>query len=572
MFLHENDVTKDDIAKNLYEIYYNYYKNYKLALKYKLIYLEVEAIRELKKLEDFNEKKILADKGFFDLQFDIGNVYLEKKDITNAILYFNLAFISKQYNLAAKAAYELGKIYQKKDIKKAIDYYLHASISKQKTISALASLELGQIYFDKGDLFQAIFYLENVIEKKNINALTIKAALKLSEIYIKKREEIKAIHYLKLSAEKGSAESAIKLSEILIKRSEENEAIHYLKIAVDKGSADIAAETALKLSEILIKKKEDNEAILYLKIATEKGTPDNTSIKALEKGTTDKISKVALKLGGIYKENKNFKDAVKYLKIAIELKKDNDEAALLLYKIYINDYRNYRLAWHYKLMIVPTYKKKIEKLEDFCELKNLANKGFFDLQYEVGNKYLNEGNEIEALKYFNKAMDTKQTDLLAKVALKLGEILINQKKEDEAIYYIKLATKEGIDDIQALAFFKLGEINEKKNIDEAIVNYKDVIYSLNYDEKYYDIIVKTALKLGKIYFDKNELMDAKYWLIEGINKGTDDTIVEHASILVEILNKEKKYNDALAYLNRNIDVSKIRILLNKLDNIYKPKL
>ncbi len=576
MFFFGND-RKNNIAKNLYEIYYNYYKNYKLALKFKIIFSEVEAINELKKIEDFNEKKIFADNGFFDLQFDIAKIYLEKKDVTNAVNYFNLALNSKQINLSSIAAYELGKIYEIEDIQKAIDNYIFALASPNIIISADTSFILGQINYERKDLYQAIFYFKETIQKsinyinskstsylkttipKNIFDILGKAAIKLSEILINEKKEKDAIIYLKLASEKGNTEASLKLSEILIKQKKECEAITYLNLVVEKASDKILiVESALKLIEIFIK-KDTNKVIYYLKLVVEKG-----SLKL--------STEAALKLGEIYYKNKNYEDAIKYFEIAI--KSDEPEmAAAFLGKIYLENYKNYRLGWKYKLIVLPGHAIKITKLEDFEQLKKLADAGYFDLQYEVGMKYLNDNNEIEAIKYFNKAIQTKQKELSAKVSLKLGEILLNNGKKEDAICHLNFAKKNGEIKDKVYAYYKLGEIYEgEENTDEAINNYVEVRYLLAFDTKYNEILALTNLKLGKIYFNKRDFFEAKYFLTDGINIGTDEIIEEYASILIEILKIEKNnYELASRYLTTNINESKINILLNKLDNIYKKK-
>jgi tetratricopeptide (TPR) repeat protein len=576
MFFYGNDTKKNNISKNLYEIYYNYYKNYKLALKFKIIFSESETINELKKIEDFNEKKILADEGFFDLQFDIGKNYFEKKDIVNAINYFNLARNSKQIILASNTAYELGKIYEKEDIDKAIDNYIFALHSPNIIISADASFILGQINYERKDLFNAIFYFKETIQKSinyinsnttshlkrtmDINIFNIlgKAAIKLSEILINQEKEKDAIIYLKLASEKGSTEASLKLSEILIKQKKECEAISYLNFIVEKSSDKILiVEAALKLSEIFIK-KDDKKAIYYFKLIVEKGSPKLST-------------EVAFKLGEIYYKNKNYEEAIKYFEIAV--KSDEPEmAANLLSKIYLEYYKNYRLGWNYKLIVLPGHAIKIKKLEEFEQLKKLADNGYFDLQYEVGIKYLNDSNEIEAIKYFNKAIQTKQKKLSAKVSLKLGEILQKNGKKEDAICHLNFVKENGENNDKAYAYFKLGEIYEKEeNIDEAYNNYIEINDLLASDINYNEILSLSNLKLGKIYFDKGIFVAAKHFLIDGINHNcTEEIILEYASILVEILKKGKKnYEDELKYLTTNINKSKINILLNKLDNIYK---
>jgi hypothetical protein len=63
--------TQKIAAESLFNIYYSIYKNYRLAMNYKSMYLYTDTIIELKALEDFKKLKDLADEGFVDIQFEL---------------------------------------------------------------------------------------------------------------------------------------------------------------------------------------------------------------------------------------------------------------------------------------------------------------------------------------------------------------------------------------------------------------------------------------------------------------------------------------------------------------------
>ena len=105
---------------------------------------------------------------------------------------------------------------------------------------------------------------------------------------------------------------------------------------------------------------------------------------------------------------------------------------------------------HYKPMVAPLNDKQLKKiedftkldftkLEDFTKLKEFADKGFVDLQYEVGEKYLNEENIPDAIRYFKLAADAGKSIISGNSALKLAEIYKKEGKNSDAIIYLQKA-------------------------------------------------------------------------------------------------------------------------------------
>jgi len=573
-FYTDNKETQKNIAKNLYEIYHNYYKNYKLALKFKKIISENEAINELQKIENFKELKTLADQGFYDLQYDIGKIYLEQKNIDSAIDYFNLAVNSKQFSLYSLVGYELAKIYEeKKDIDKAIDNYFLALLSINIIISMNASFKLGQIYYENNDLFSSIFYFKETIKKiidyinskstdylkltieKDLFNILGKSAIKLSELLINQKKD-EAIKYLKLAFDKGSTEVGIKLSEILINQKKEDEAIKYLKLIAMGYNKILKIDAALKLSDILINQEKEDEAIEYLKIVVEN-----------ESFNSNKLYVAALKLGEIYNKNKDYENAVKYFKIVIN-SKEPEMATAYLSKIYLKYYKNYRLGWKYRIIVLNLFEENIKKLENFKELKTLADQGYYDLQYEVGIKYLNENNVKDAIIYLKMAIETKEKELYAKVALKLGEIALSAGTKEDAIYYFNKAIEKGEIYEKTYAYFKLGEIYENENIDKAIDNYVIVLLLLNGEIN--EISILSNLKLGKLFYEKKNFTESKFYLIQGINDGNEQIISDYILILFNVLKEiYKNYGVIKNILSININnQSKLDMILNKIKKLY----
>ncbi len=151
------------------------------------------------------------------------------------------------------------------------------------------------------------------------------------------------------------------------------------------------------------------------------------SIKYLKLSLQYGQIKGAYQLGKIYFSKKDLKNAKKYLYIAFLIDTINKkDSAKLLYDIYFNYEKKYRIAnrFYSSYELKESIKDRI-KLKDFEELKKLADQEFIDLQYEVGEKYLNDGNYSDAIKYFKKvektAIETNETELLNKVRDKIKQ-------------------------------------------------------------------------------------------------------------------------------------------------------
>ena len=115
----------------LSEIYYDHYKYYRLATDNKMIYLDKDEeekckiLNELDELKDFTKLKELADKGFVDLQFEVGIKYIENGQITDGECYLELSAQAGYYKaikLDENTLTKLFEYYINKDIEKATKY------------------------------------------------------------------------------------------------------------------------------------------------------------------------------------------------------------------------------------------------------------------------------------------------------------------------------------------------------------------------------------------------------------------------------------------------------------------
>lgn len=139
---------------------------------------------------------------------------------------------------------------------------------------------------------------------------------------------------------------------------------------------------------------------------------------------------VALKLGYIYEKNGKYQNAVKYFEIAKE-KIKGLVVTRQLYYIYYNNLKIYRKAIE-NISNKSEYESKNEELKDFNKLKELADKGFVDLQLEVGKKYLKEDNIEEGIRYIESAIEQNYEEAIDFITLYYID-----KDKDKALFYQK---------------------------------------------------------------------------------------------------------------------------------------
>jgi len=192
------------------------------------------------------------------------------------------------------------------------------------------------------------------------------------------------------------------------------QAIDFYKIAFNKGSID----AAYKLGTINKDLKEYDVAIKYFLVVFY-----NNKQKYIN----------YINLGDIYYKIGDYKKASFYFKICVKYGSldEKKDAAMYLSHIYYHKYKYYREAMDYKMIYVDEENKckildELEQLKDFTKLKKLADEGFIDLQFEVGEKYINENNIFEGICYIELAAEQDY-----KIASKyLGDYYL-----DKAHYY-----------------------------------------------------------------------------------------------------------------------------------------
>ena len=92
-------------------------------------------------------------------------------------------------------------------------------------------------------------------------------------------------------------------------------------------------------------------------------------------------------------------------------------------------YKNYKQAIYYKSI----FNKKeadteLEELKEFEKLKKLSDEGFFDLQFDIGLKYLQKDDIDNAILYLNLAYNSKEIKVSTEVAYQLGKIYQKKKR------------------------------------------------------------------------------------------------------------------------------------------------
>ena len=371
------------------------YKNYK-----RIQYLTVVSKRAF--ADNFDKQISMFFNGNYEINdffllYKIGYIYYDKQDKNKTLKYLEK---SANYGFYY-AQYLLGLIYESDDNLKK--HYFKLAFDNG---SIQAALKLGNIYYEENNYEDAVKYFKTAL---NINSTKKKAAEWLFNIYYSIYKNYRlAMNYksmylyieatielnnikndtkLKDLADEGFVDLQFEVGEIYLTKDNKQKAISYLIKATEKETNDIetsniAALAAIKLVEIYEKIGVYENIVKYLEIAIEKGTND---IAAL----------AALKLGEIYEKEGNHKDAVKYLEIAIQEPSTKVTAASILFPIYYKIYKNYRLSMVYRSILLGPTDKQLKALEDFTKLKELADKGFVDLQFEVGIKYIEDGKIID---------------------------------------------------------------------------------------------------------------------------------------------------------------------------------
>lgn len=300
---------------------------YELANLYSNIGRENEAIK--------NYELSIKETKNIDAMYNLGLIYMNKNDTTNAIKYFQMAVNAGDIESNGM----LANLYLQINNVKMAEYYNNKAI--QNKVKGLSNYDLSIMYEKKRDYVNAIKYLEKDLAQNGISKTTKGTYFMLGTYYENVNNIEKAIeNYSKAISQEHDINAAENLIDIYQKQNNEikiNEVIakfpdiknieqiyYNLGIAFDKKNNKVQAE---KYYMMAIEKGNNlnamnNLAILYY----EKNNLDE-ALKWYRK-LVDEFKQIdkAFNIGLIYSQQKKYTEALKYFEIAYKQK--NDKRAL----------------------------------------------------------------------------------------------------------------------------------------------------------------------------------------------------------------------------------------------------
>lgn len=249
-----------------------------------------------------------------------------------------------------------------------------------------------------------------------------------------------------------------------------------------------------------------------------------------------------------------------------------------------------------KLFLVKTYRKQLLFEKELSLLNELQNTDDDEIKSEVyfefGYLYQQQKNKDEAFKYFEKAIELTENDLLIPyLSYSLGNLATQLNKKDEANnYFTKLKDLEDID-YHFLAEFELINLSSAENkIDKYKSMLEDPLYKSYRDKIEYEIAMsyyldkkyETALSYfnkidttyknsevsGKSYFTQAEYYEiVKGDLIKALDK-YKSAIANKLTPDLKII-ADEKYSSLNIYLKTKNEIAKIEILIDTLNSQYQ---
>lgn len=249
-----------------------------------------------------------------------------------------------------------------------------------------------------------------------------------------------------------------------------------------------------------------------------------------------------------------------------------------------------------KLFLVKTYRKQLLFEKELSLLNELQNTDDDEIKSEVyfefGYLFQQQKNKDEAFKYFEKAIELTENDLLIPyLSYSLGNLATQLNKKDEANnYFTKLKDLEDID-YHFLAEFELINLSSAENkIDKYKSMLEDPLYksyrdkieyetAMSYylDKKYetaisyfnkIDTTYKNSEVSGKSYFTQAEYYEiVKGDLIKALDK-YKSAIANKLTPDLKII-ADEKYSSLNIYLKTKNEIAKIEILIDTLNSQYQ---
>lgn len=307
-----------------------------------------------------------------------------------------------------------------------------------------------------------------------------------------------------------------------------------------------------KKAKNLIKQKKYDEANKILKDLLRK-EPNDSMIKFeyaknllnISKGNVDEVKQLLIQL--INTKSKSF--AIQELGKIYANENDFDKAKYYFEELlkHGNEYGNEKDILFSKLELGKLYAnvKDFEKAKYYFEqLLETSNKKYALL--ELGKSYVKNGDNKNAIFYFEQLLTEPTSRTYA--MLELGRLYASCNDNEKAKSLFEQLLQIGDEKDKAYAVLELGRLSASEGENEKAENYFKSI--LQTDNKSF-----AMLELGRLYASCNASEKAKQILEQLLKIGNEK---DRTCALIELLRlsiKNKKYSQALQYLDKLITVN-----------------
>ncbi len=304
------------------------------------------------------------------------------------------------------------------------------------------------------------------------------------------------------------------------------------------------------------------------------------AILNLENIDSTTLLDIRINLARIYSSTRNFQNAIHYYELAEAYYKSHKELINLNYLYYEMTDLYYKMYKHQRA--IETIKKVIYSIDTPQSLMVSACT-------LLGNIYSDQNNPAEAFSYYQKALDSLDSNVddstLAELYFKFA--LANDDKNDirnAFEYYNKCISITKNNKYLALAYSNLGSCYYDQGNDEDALNCLLKAYELEKSHNNYDGIYYTALHIAQIYNNRHSelaysyLKDAKqsaeflneaFYITEAhialgdyyynISDKSEEALIEYCSAKqvarnsqeeIDLKNIEKRINDMKLRMNK----------------------
>ncbi len=497
-------------------------------------------------LQDFKVAKGLFDDGMYELaEKELKNFIVNYKDSEYAkeaaLLYLKALYAQEKYETIIGESKKLILDYPENReeiliIKGKSEIKINRFSDAERTFNQLQDRKkkysmIGDMYYGKGDYKNAIIYYQKLNDDYG--------NFSIGWCYYKLKRWDDAMRYFKMVKEKKYIEeSEYMISKInIIKTGKTDELIKFLK---NYPKSKFRANALLTLGEYYEDKNIQESQNYYIKVVNEKLEYSDYALYriALNYFKSEKYDSSLYYFNLVEPTSKYFGDCLYYIARINSLKGEYD-IAINLFKQVANDYKELREQSIFRIAEIYKKKGEIDKaVENFKivtgELKTGAN-------IEIGNIFLSKGQFDSALYYFSLSDDDKMVFLKSITYFKMGNY-------DEAISNCQKIIKRSKDtELVLKSKLLLGDTYlEKKSYDEAINFYTEV---LNNNMR---ILYPSALEgLGWAYYGKKDY-NAAFNYLDRLSKEFPDYQGKGKIFLTmgDIAYSMKDYERAIEYYSK----------------------